>query len=75
MKVGVMASGRGSNFHAILKEARNGNLPNVEIKHLIVNKRKAKAIEVAKAVVFLASEDASYITGAELPVDGGYLAI
>ena len=43
-----MASGRGSNFHAILKEARNGNLPNVEIKHLIVNKRKAKAIEVAK---------------------------
>ncbi|OIR22455.1 MAG: phosphoribosylglycinamide formyltransferase [Marine Group III euryarchaeote CG-Epi2] len=48
MKVGVMASGRGSNFHAILKEARNGNLPNVEIKHLIVNKRKAKAIEVAK---------------------------
>jgi len=43
-----MASGRGSNFQAILKEARNGNLPNVEIRHLIVNKRKAKAIEVAK---------------------------
>ena len=43
-----MASGRGSNFHAILKETRNGNLPNVEIRHLIVNNRKAKAIEVAK---------------------------
>jgi NAD(P)-dependent dehydrogenase (short-subunit alcohol dehydrogenase family) len=38
-------------------------------------KRAGEAIEVATAVVFLASEDASYITGAELPVDGGYLAI
>ncbi len=30
--------------------------------------------EVAKAILFLASDDASFITGAILPVDGGYLA-
>jgi len=30
--------------------------------------------EVARAIVFLASDEASFITGAILPVDGGYLA-
>jgi hypothetical protein len=28
--------------------------------------------DVAAAVVFLASDDAAWITGAALPVDGGY---
>lgn len=30
--------------------------------------------EVAQAILFLASDDASFITGTVLPVDGGYLA-
>ena len=36
--------------------------------------RLGRPEEVALAVAFLASADASYITGVALPVDGGYLA-
>lgn len=36
--------------------------------------RIGEPAEVASAIAFLASDDASFITGAVLPVDGGYLA-
>ncbi len=48
MKVGVMASGRGSNFHALIKASKNSEMPDVELKILIVNKKDAHAIKIAK---------------------------
>jgi NAD(P)-dependent dehydrogenase (short-subunit alcohol dehydrogenase family) len=36
--------------------------------------RYGQADEVARSALFLASEDASFITGHTLAVDGGYLA-
>lgn len=40
-------------------------------KHLIPLRRVGTVDDVAKAVAFLASDDAAYITGQVLPVDGG----
>jgi NAD(P)-dependent dehydrogenase (short-subunit alcohol dehydrogenase family) len=37
--------------------------------------REGQVDEVAYANLFLASDEASYITGAEVPVDGGFLAM
>ncbi|MFE2109573.1 glucose 1-dehydrogenase [Kitasatospora sp. NPDC059463] len=45
-----------------------GNFPNTPMA------RVGEAPEIATAVVFLLSDDASYVTGAELAVDGGWTA-
>lgn len=42
---------------------------------LIPMGRVGQPAELASAITFLASDDASYITGAELPVDGGRSAV
>ena len=52
----------------IPKEAMDAMLQGVPLKRI------GRPEEVSAAVVFLASEEASYITGATLYVDGGWLA-
>ena len=51
--------------------------PDVRRKMLaaIPMKREGRVEEVAYTNLFLASDEASYITGIEVPVDGGYLAM
>lgn len=58
-----------STIHTAMYDA--GNLDLQAIKNKIPMKRFGLANEVANAVVFLASDEASYITGTSLVIDGG----
>jgi NAD(P)-dependent dehydrogenase (short-subunit alcohol dehydrogenase family) len=60
-------------IHTPLTDAQAPALNEVVITSTPM-KRGGKPIEVAYGCVFLASDEASYITGAELVIDGGYLA-
>jgi len=53
----------------------NKNLSNEFIQEEMEKlylKRIAEPIDIAKAILFLASNDADYITGSVLVVDGGH---
>jgi NAD(P)-dependent dehydrogenase (short-subunit alcohol dehydrogenase family) len=56
------------------KAIEKGVVSLAEIQKRCPMGRPAEPEDVAKAIVFLASDDASFITGITLPVDGGWLA-
>tara|TARA_R110002072_G_scaffold46082_6_gene127895 strand:- start:1238 stop:2020 length:783 start_codon:yes stop_codon:yes gene_type:complete len=56
-----------------------GNLTEDGLKAMLTERhpigRLGEPEEVAKAILFLASDDSSFITGTELVIDGGYTAV
>ena len=67
----------GTETPAFVKDmSRSGNYEG-EVKRLVASyplKRLGQPIDIAYAVAFLASEEASFITGTHLMVDGGFTA-
>ena len=61
----------GFVYNDINKEIEEDEQKRNDKKEGIPIKRIAKPQEISKVALFLASEDASYITGAMIPVDGG----
>ena len=59
----------------LLASAAEGEQRRKMIPNLIPLGRFGTPEEIAKAMVFLASDDSSYITGAELFVDGGFAQV
>jgi NAD(P)-dependent dehydrogenase (short-subunit alcohol dehydrogenase family) len=60
-------------IHTPLTDAQAADLNEVVIASTPM-KRGGKPIEVAYGCLYLASDESSYVTGAELVIDGGYLA-
>ncbi len=63
-----IAQEQGTTTQAVEAQFLEKNRPHIELK------RPGRSEEVASAVVYLASERASFITGANLRVDGGSVA-
>ena len=65
---------RLSNKVAIITPARahQSRRPDARPRPGVPMNRYGLASEIAAAALFLASDEASFITGAALPVDGGY---
>lgn len=56
------------------RNPKNAPIPNDKIAERIPARRLGRAAEVASIVAFLASDEASYVTGTAYTVDGGRMA-
>lgn len=69
----VNAVAPGSTYTALVEQAfRDGSLQEDWIISEIPMRRLAKPDEIAHVVTFLASDDASYVTGQTIVADGGW---
>jgi NAD(P)-dependent dehydrogenase (short-subunit alcohol dehydrogenase family) len=62
-------------LNGLLGSSETGQQRLRNISHNVPLGRLGTPDEIAKAVVFLASDDASFVTGAELFVDGGFAQV
>lgn len=75
---GIRVNAVGPGFtrtHMYDWAVQQGVLDDVSMLRRVPMKRLGEPEEIARAVRFLASDDASYITGQALYVDGGWLAM
>ena len=63
----------GGEAERVAAEIRNAGERDDKIA-LTPLRRLGKPIEVAYGVLFLASDEASFVTGTELVIDGGFIA-
>ncbi len=73
---GIRANSVHPGFMPPMRSARAGrsNDDRSELIRLTPLRRTGETIEVANGVLFLASDEASFVTGTELVIDGGFIA-
>lgn len=75
-KVALVTGGTsGIGLSELLGSSETGQQRLKMISTAVPLGRLGRPDEIANAVAFLASDDASYITGAELFVDGGFAQV
>ncbi len=72
---GIRANSVHPGFMPPMRSTRHASRPvGSEVISLTPLRRSGEVREVANGVLFLASDEASFITGTELVIDGGFLA-